>query len=222
MLSGAKHLSYHSAPLSFRPSGASGEIFPIGLPPVIFLRHCHFDRALPTVISTARPTCASLCITCYSRCHPCHVERSETSFTLFRPLSFRPSTSHCHFDRAKRVEKSSQSACHLSFWCATVISTARFPQSFRPSVPLARHSVLHAIRDAIPVMLIGAKHLSYHSAPLSFRPSGASGEICMLVMRGTVVGICGLRRLQLRRCGELDPKGLSSRLAVAFPLPEIL
>ena len=63
MLSGAKHLSYHSVPLSFRPSGASGEIFPIGLPPVIFVcptlistvpASCHFDRALPTVISTER------------------------------------------------------------------------------------------------------------------------------------------------------------------------
>ena len=39
----------------------------------------------------------------------------------------------------------------------------------------------------------------------------------MLVVRGTVVGIYDLRRLQRRRCGELDPKGLSSRLAVAFP-----
>ena len=75
-------------------------------------------------------------LTCYSKCEPCHVERSETSFTPFLPLSFRP--------------------------------------------------------------------------------SGASGEICMLVMRGTVVGIYSLRRLQLRRCGELDPEGLSSRLAVAF------
>ena len=79
-----------------------------------------------------------------------------------------------------------------------------------------RRSVLHVIRSATTVMLSGAKHLSHHSAPLSFRPSEASGEICMLVMLGTVVGIYGLRRLQLRRCGELGPKGLSSRLAVAF------
>ena len=77
----------------------------------------------------------TLSFICYSKCQPCHVERSETSFTLFLPLSFRP--------------------------------------------------------------------------------SGASGEIC-IVVRGTVVGIYGLRRLQRRRCGELDPKGLSSRLAVAF------
>ena len=84
-------------------------------------------------------------------------------------------------------------------------------------------------------MLSEAKHLSHYfsplsfllfeslsfrpSAPLSFRLSGASGEICMLVVRGTVVGIYGLRRLQLRRCGELGPDGLSSRLAVAIMPP---
>ena len=73
-------------------------------------------------------------------------------------------------------------------------------------------------------MLSEAKHLSHYFSPLSFllfeslsfRPNGASGEICMLVVRGTVVGIYGLRRLQRRRCGELDPEGLSSCLAVAF------
>ena len=33
----------------------------------------------------------TLSLICYSKCQPCHVERSETSFTLFLPLSFRPS-----------------------------------------------------------------------------------------------------------------------------------
>ena len=35
-------------------------------------------------------------------------------------------------------------------------------------------------------------------------------------MRGTVVGIYGLRRLHRRRYDELAPKGLSLRLAVAY------
>ena len=34
-----------------------------------------------------------------------------------------------------------------------------------------RRSVLHVIRSVTAVMLSGAKHLSHHSAPLSFRPS---------------------------------------------------
>ena len=80
-------------------------------------------------------------------------------------------------------------------------------------------------------MLSGAKHLSHYFATLSFRPSlllviltdphivistERSEWRNLYVVRGTVVGIYGLRRLQRRRCGELDPKGLSSRLAVAF------
>ena len=105
------------------------------------------DKAQDDSVDKAQDGSEAVSLTSYSKCHRCHVERSETSFIPFRPLSFRPSASLL---------------------------------SFRPSVPLARHSVLHAIRDAIPVMLSGAKHLSHHSAPLSFRPSGASGEIYLL------------------------------------------
>ena len=43
----------------------------------------------------------------------------------------------------------------------------------------------------------------------------------LYVVRGTVVGIYDLRRLQRRRCGELDPEGLSSRLAVARISPQM-
>ena len=98
-------------------------------------------------------------------------------------------------------------------------------------------------------MLSEAKHLSHYFSPLSFlllgslsfRPSLPFGHPTVIpterptvistersewrnlyVVRGTVVGIYDLRRLQLRRCGELDPEGLSSRLAVAFLLPEML
>ena len=115
-------------------------------------------------VDKAQDDSEAVSLTCYSKCHRCHVEWSETSFTPFRPLSHFFLSTHCHFDRA----------------LPTVISFALLKRLCR------------------------------------LRPSESSGEICMLVMRGTLVGIYCFRRLQLRRCGELDPKVLSSRLAVAF------
>ena len=135
MLSEAKHLSHYSA-------------------------HCHFSRFAQATLSIA--TESSYCSA------PCHFARA----------------SHCHFDRA----------------IPTVISTERSEWRNLPNRPAHCHFA----------------RAVYLCASLSFRPSGASGEICMLVVRGTVVGIYGLRRLQRRRCGDLDPEGLSSRLAVAF------
>ena len=71
-------------------------------------------------------------------------------------------------------------------------------------------------------MLSEAKHLSHYFATLSFRPSlllviltdphtvistERSEWRNLFILRGSIVGIYALRRLQLRRCGELALQG---------------
>ena len=103
-----------------------------------------------------------------------------------------------------------------------VIPTEHFPLSF-----LSPYLSASRFRPSLP-LLFRPSHLlvcpchffRWRSSASRLRPSGASGEI-WYVVRGTVVGIYGLRRLQRRRCGELDPEGLSSRLAVARTSPQM-
>jgi len=131
-------------------------------------------------------------LTCYSKCHRCHVERSETSFTPFRPLSlsflpfaslsFRLSAPHCHVERSEtsftlflplsfRPSEASGEIFPIGLpTCHFCVSYTHFDRAL-PTCASLCITVLHAIRDAIPVMLSGAKHLSHYSAPLSFRPS---------------------------------------------------
>ena len=136
-------------------------------------------------------------ITCYSRCSSCHVERSETSFAPFRLLS------SLLFESLSFL-----SLCSSDFVDCDRVFLLFGTLSFRPSLSLS-------FRPSAPHCHVERSETSFTPfRPLSFRPSGASGEI-WYVVRGTVVGIYGLRRLQRRRCGDLDPKGLSSRLAVA-------
>ena len=97
----------------------------------------------------------TLSITCYSKCQPCHVERSETSFALFCPLSFL-------------------SLCSSDFVDCDRVFLLFGTLSFRPSLSLS-------FRPSAPHCHVERSETSFTPfRPLSFRPSGASGEICML------------------------------------------
>ena len=87
--------------------------------------------------------------------------------------------SHSHFARAV-------------YLCASLSFRPSLPLSFRPSAP---HCHVERSETSFTLFL-----------SLSFRPSGASGEIC-IVVRGTVVGIYGLRRLQSGAAGSSTLKG---------------
>ena len=66
-------------------------------------------------VDKAQDDSEAVSLTCYSKCHRCHVERSETSFTPFRPLSFRSSVSLLSF----RPSGASGEICML---CAAPLS----------------------------------------------------------------------------------------------------
>ena len=62
----------------------------------------------------------------------CHVERRETSFTLFLPHCHSFFLSHCHSDRAKRVEKSVCYARHRRRNIRSPTTTAQALRRARP------------------------------------------------------------------------------------------
>ena len=100
-------------------------------------------------VDKAQDDSEAVSLTCYSKCHRCHVERSETSFTPFRPLSFRPNTFHCHFDRAAhchfdrafpschfdRAERVEKSVCYARHRCRNIRSPTTTAQALRGARP---------------------------------------------------------------------------------------